>query len=113
MKKNAALLSDPTVVAELAFAIQSAIVSALVTKMKDAIEQTGIHDIAISGGVAANRSLRKQCETLLDARLWCPTPLHCVDNAAMIGFAGAYRLRLGAKLELNADVLPQWPVEMI
>jgi N6-L-threonylcarbamoyladenine synthase len=71
--------------ADLAASYQRAIVRALVTRAREAAEQTGAGRIAVVGGVAANSELRT---ALPDAAL-APLPL-CTDNAAMIGSAARY-----------------------
>jgi N6-L-threonylcarbamoyladenine synthase len=72
--------------ADLAASYQHAIVEALVGKTLAAAEATGLEQIAIVGGVAANSELR---ETIPGARL-APFEL-CTDNAAMIASAARYR----------------------
>jgi N6-L-threonylcarbamoyladenine synthase len=64
---------------ELAASYQRAIVRALVGRLRDAADATGLSRIAVVGGVAANSELRA---ALPDAR-FVPLEL-CTDNAAMI-----------------------------
>jgi N6-L-threonylcarbamoyladenine synthase len=65
--------------ADLAASYQRAIVRALVQRLREAAEQTGLERIAVVGGVAANSELR---DALPDAA-FAPLAL-CTDNAAMI-----------------------------
>jgi N6-L-threonylcarbamoyladenine synthase len=65
--------------ADLAASYQRAIVRALVSGLRAAVEATGLSRIAVVGGVAANSELRA---ALPDAR-FVPLAL-CTDNAAMI-----------------------------
>ncbi|MGH3129113.1 MAG: tRNA (adenosine(37)-N6)-threonylcarbamoyltransferase complex transferase subunit TsaD [Gaiellaceae bacterium] len=65
--------------ADLAASYQRAIVQALVQRLREAAEATGLERIAVVGGVAANSELRA---ALPDAAL-APLQL-CTDNAAMI-----------------------------
>jgi tRNA N6-adenosine threonylcarbamoyltransferase len=65
--------------ADLAASYQRAIVRALVGRLREAAEATGLSRIAVVGGVAANSELRG---ALPDAR-FVPFEL-CTDNAAMI-----------------------------
>jgi N6-L-threonylcarbamoyladenine synthase len=78
--------------ADLAASYQRAIVEALVTRARQALEREGLDRLAVGGGVAANGDLRarlaEECERL-GARLWVPPRELCTDNAAMI--AGAAR----------------------
>jgi N6-L-threonylcarbamoyladenine synthase len=65
--------------ADLAASYQRAIVLALVQRLREGTEATGLDRIAVVGGVAANSELRA---ALPDAS-FAPLPL-CTDNAAMI-----------------------------
>jgi tRNA N6-adenosine threonylcarbamoyltransferase len=78
--------------ADLAASYQQAIVDALATRARKALERERIGRFAIGGGVAANGPLRErvaaECERL-GIELWVPPMELCTDNAAMI--AGAAR----------------------
>jgi tRNA N6-adenosine threonylcarbamoyltransferase len=74
--------------ADLAASYQRAIVDALVSRTRTALEQEGLRRLAIGGGVAANSELRAAVESL-GVPVWVPPPGLCTDNAAMI--AGAAR----------------------
>ena len=71
--------------ADLAASYQRAIIRALVERTREASEATGLEQIAVVGGVAANSELR---ESLPDAAL-APLEL-CTDNAVMIASAARY-----------------------
>jgi N6-L-threonylcarbamoyladenine synthase len=71
--------------ADLAASYQRAIVRALVSRAREAVERTGVDQLAVVGGVAANSELR---EALPDAR-FALLDL-CTDNAAMIASAARY-----------------------
>ena len=71
--------------ADLAASYQRAIIRALVERTREASEATGLEQIAVVGGVAANSELR---ESLQDAAL-APLEL-CTDNAVMIASAARY-----------------------
>ncbi len=79
---------------DLCASLQSTIIEILLDKLIKASNHTGIKEIALSGGVAANSGLSK---TLLDAgeqRQWIvhiPKPKYTTDNAAMIAIAGYYK----------------------
>jgi N6-L-threonylcarbamoyladenine synthase len=74
--------------ADLAASYQRAIVDALVSRTRGAIEREGIARLAIGGGVAANSELREAVGGL-GVPVWVPPVELCTDNAAMI--AGAAR----------------------
>jgi len=84
--------------ADLAASYQHAIVRALAGRARAAAEQTGLERIAVVGGVAANSALR---EALPEAR-FAPLDL-CTDNAAMIGSAARYGVRLAPAEYLGLD----------
>jgi N6-L-threonylcarbamoyladenine synthase len=71
--------------ADLAASYQRAIVRALVGRVRDAAERSGLERVAVVGGVAANSELR---EALPDAS-FAPLAL-CTDNAAMIASAARF-----------------------
>lgn len=71
--------------ADLAASYQRAIVRALVGRLEQAAQTTGLDRCAVVGGVAANSELR---EALPDAA-FAPLEL-CTDNAAMIASAARY-----------------------
>ena len=78
--------------ADLAASYQEAIVDALATRVRKAIEQQRVERFAIGGGVAANKPLRERVTSICDelgVGIWVPPFELCTDNAAMI--AGAAR----------------------
>ncbi len=72
--------------ADLAASYQEAIVTALVRRLEQAVEATGIERVAIGGGVAANGPLRERVGAL-GVEWHAPEMALCTDNAAMIGIA--------------------------
>ncbi len=74
--------------ADLAASYQRAIVDALVSRTRAALERDGLTRLAIGGGVAANSELR-EAVAALGVPVWVPPTELCTDNAAMI--AGAAR----------------------
>jgi N6-L-threonylcarbamoyladenine synthase len=87
-------------VAELAHAFQDSVVDVLSSKTLRAAEETNAQTIILGGGVAANSVLRERVEEgarTRGLRLIVPRPGLCTDNAAMIGAAGFFRARAGAR----------------
>jgi tRNA N6-adenosine threonylcarbamoyltransferase len=78
--------------ADLAASYQLAIVESLALRAEQALERTGLHRLAVGGGVAANGALRRRLTGLAPA-VHVPSRELCTDNAAMIAsaarFAGA------------------------
>jgi len=95
---------------ELAFTIQESIVDALVYKLKGALASSSIRTVALTGGVSANRRLRREVEKL-KADVYFPQMNHCMDNGAMIAFTAALRFARGETTSLDTEVFGRWPVE--
>ncbi|MBM4257015.1 MAG: tRNA (adenosine(37)-N6)-threonylcarbamoyltransferase complex transferase subunit TsaD [Deltaproteobacteria bacterium] len=86
---------------------QEAIVEMLVANVLRAARDYNAQRIVISGGVSANSRLRQRMTEEGEKnglRVFLPSVKLCTDNAAMIAFAGAWRLAAGqrASLQLNA-----------
>ena len=78
-------------------------------RLKRVIDQTGIVNVAITGGVAANKRFREKAEILsrnCNIQLYFPLPEYCTDNAAMIAMAGYQYLKAGNKSPLNLEAKP-------
>lgn len=79
---------------DICASIQYTIVSILMDKIKKAIDQTGIIQVAIGGGVSANKGIRKALEDAETNKGWnvfIPKFEYTTDNAAMIGIVGYYK----------------------
>jgi N6-L-threonylcarbamoyladenine synthase len=83
---------------DICSSVQNIIIEILMEKLKMAVEQTGIRQIAIGGGVSANtgiRSVLKDAETKYGWKTFIPKFEYTTDNAAMIGIAGYYNFLSG------------------
>jgi N6-L-threonylcarbamoyladenine synthase len=81
---------------DLCASIQHTIVSYLISKLEKAMDQTGILEIGIAGGVAANSELRSALLNLAatkHGKAYIPKFDYCTDNAAMIAFAGELKIK--------------------
>ena len=89
VKKNADFINSNK--NDLCASIQYTIVSYLVSQLEKAIIETGVKNIGIAGGVAANSALRNKLVELANKHkggAFIPKFEYCTDNAAMIAFAG-------------------------
>jgi len=102
--------------ADIACAVQEAIVATLCAKAVRALEYTALDSLVVCGGVGANRRLRAQLSKAVAARggrVYYPRAEFCTDNAAMIAVAGLARLKSGQRDDLAVRVRAQWPLTSI
>lgn len=102
--------------ADIALAFQQAVVETLTIKCKRALEQTGLNQLVIAGGVSANKALRSSLETMvkpLQGNVFYARPQFCTDNGAMIAYAGCQRLLAGERSDLAIEVRARWPMEQL
>ena len=92
--------NNPNFIAEnlndICASIQDTIINILMDKIKKAVKQTGITQIAIGGGVSANSGIRlalKKAEGKWGWNTYIPKFEYCTDNAAMIGIVGYLKYR--------------------
>ena len=117
--------------ADLAAEVQAAIVELLCEKSMAALDQTGHSQLVVSGGVSANKEMRKRLFQAAEKRAACvffPPPALCTDNGVMIAWAAGLRLLSGQKRSetnrpastpghdaegrvLGMQVRPRWPLE--
>jgi N6-L-threonylcarbamoyladenine synthase len=93
---------------DICASIQYTIVEILMDKLKIAVKQTGINQIAIGGGVSANSGIRKtlkEAEKKYGWKTYVPKFEYTTDNAAMIGIVGYYKYLKGdfATLSVTAQ----------
>ena len=88
-------LENPNFVEEnlndICASIQFTIIEILMDKLKLAVKETGIKQIAIGGGVSANSGIRKtlkETENKYGWKTFIPKFEYTTDNAAMIGIVG-------------------------
>jgi tRNA N6-adenosine threonylcarbamoyltransferase len=102
--------------ADVAHAVQEAIVETLVAKALRALEYTGLAALVVTGGVSANRVLRTRLSEAAGKRgahVYYPRIEFSTDNAAMIAVAGLRRLEAGQHDDLAIRALAQWPLESL
>ncbi len=79
---------------DICASIQYTIIEILMDKLKKAVKETGINQVAIGGGVSANSGIRKaikDAEKKWGWKSFIPKFEYTTDNAAMIGIAGYYK----------------------
>ena len=103
-------LENPNFIAEnlndICASIQHTIIEILMDKLKLAVKETGIKQIAIGGGVSANSGIRqtlKEGEAKYSWKTFIPKFEYTTDNAAMIGIVG-YQKFLSHNFETSAVV---------
>ena len=93
--------------ADLCASVQHTIVTMLMRNVQLAVEQTGVKEICIAGGVSANSGLRKALQELGKEKGWktyVPAFEYCTDNAAMIAITAYYQLLSGRIDTLDTPV---------
>ena len=93
VQKN--VLENPSFIeenkADICASVQHTIIEILMDKLKLAVAETGITQIAIGGGVSANSGIRqtlKDAESKYGWKTFVPKFEYTTDNAAMIGIVG-------------------------
>lgn len=94
---------------DIAASFQSAVVKALIQKLKKAIGNFDVKSVSIVGGVAANSLLKEKAEQLsskYNLKLVIPSLEFCGDNAAMIAFRAKTLFENGITHDLNYKPYP-------
>jgi N6-L-threonylcarbamoyladenine synthase len=94
-----------TALPDVCASIQHTIVSYLMDKLHNAVDQTGIKRVAIGGGVSANSGIRNALNEVRNTHGWdtyIPKFAYCTDNAAMIAMVGALMYRQGDQTPFSA-----------
>lgn len=84
--------------ADLCASIQHTIVSTLLRQLRKAAAATGLTQVALAGGVAANSGLRAALQAEAAAQGWqvfIPAFEFCTDNAAMIAMSAHFQYLAG------------------
>lgn len=99
--------------ADVAASFQQAVLDVITAKTVGAALKMKKDKIVMAGGVASNSKLRAMMEAACKKEgiaLYCPSPILCTDNAAMIGCAAYYKYKAGFKDDLTLDAVPQLPL---
>ena len=79
---------------DLAASLEKTIVDILMKKLRKAVKDTGIKQVAVAGGVSANNGLRNAFRDHAKRSHWkifIPKFSYTTDNAAMIGITGYFK----------------------
>ena len=85
-------------------------------RCQKALHQLGVKKLVLTGGVAANSSIRKTLTSLCERenfKFYCPPSRLCTDNAAMIAYTAWIRKRNGLEknmCDLNLNPSPTSPI---
>ena len=100
--------------ADVAASLQRAIVTALVERTLLAADSTGLKQVALAGGVAANEELRstlRQAGAERGLQVFTPPPILCTDNGAMVAAAGYWHFKRGFRSPLSLNAVANLPLE--
>ena len=98
---------------DLAASFQAAVVDVQVAKAATAVDELGVSDFCVGGGVAANPALRAALRKKLErrgVRVTVPPMSVCGDNAAMIALVAVRSWRAGLFAPLTLDAEPNAPL---
>jgi N6-L-threonylcarbamoyladenine synthase len=93
---------------------QYSVTDVLSEHLMEAAELTGDKNIALAGGVAANSALKAQVRKKAESRglrVFCPKPLLCTDNGAMIASAAFYASKNGRSAGSDLNAVANWNLE--
>ncbi len=99
---------------EVCASMQDALLDHLLDKLVRAVEQTGLHSVAVAGGVSANSDLRRRLTELGTANGWSiflPPLAFTTDNAAMVGADGYFQRMAGIKPALHVPAQARIPLQ--
>ncbi len=99
---------------DLCASVQYSLIEMLLIKLKDAVKQYGVKEIAIAGGVSANSGLRNTLKELAAKKGWnlyVPKFEYCTDNAAMIAMAAHYKYLKGEFSSMDVTPLAKMKIQ--
>ena len=103
-------------VPDVCAAFQFAVVNTLSTNLVAAAKVTGDNRIALAGGVAANSALRaavREKAAAAGLEVFCPRPVLCTDNGAMIASAAYYAAGNGRFAGSDLNAVANWSLEAL
>jgi len=105
--------------ADLCAGFQAAVADVLAEKTRRALtiyleETPTTPNLAVAGGVAANKTIRAGLEAValqVNTGFTAPPLALCTDNAAMIAYVGIEKLKAGQVDDMSLAARPRWPLD--
>jgi N6-L-threonylcarbamoyladenine synthase len=100
----ARLLGKECTKADLCYSLQETVFAMLVETTERALSHCGSNEVLIVGGVGCNLRLQQMMKDMLDARggtMCTMDDRFCIDNGAMIAWAGLEAYRVGERTDLK------------
>ena len=93
---------------------QQAVVDVLSRNLIAAARSLGERKVVLAGGVAANSALKAAVKARAAGagmKVYCPRPLLCTDNGAMIASAAHYAWLSGRESGADMNAVANWDLE--
>lgn len=100
--------------ADIAHALQQAIVDTLYIKCARAIKESNSNTLVVAGGVSANQKLREKFKQFEkdNINVLFPDLKVCTDNGVMVAYAGLQHAQHGYFNDSSEiEVYPRWPLD--
>ena len=98
-------------ITDICASYQKTLILTLVRKIKKASKELKIKEIAVAGGVSANRGLREALKLEAEKQRWnlyIPDFQYCTDNAAMIAMAAHYKYLASEFSDQKVSPMPRF-----
>ena len=106
---QAQMRGEEIIAANVAASFQKSVVDVLTEHAVKAVREFEVRDFALAGGVASNSALRNSIKAAMEkenVNFYCPSPIYCTDNAAMIGVAAYHEYVKGNFADYSLNAIP-------
>lgn len=104
--------TDPQTCSDIARAFEDAVIDVLVIKCRRALKYTGYKNLVVSGGVSANKNIRRHLTQMVKkeyrGKTFYARTDFCTDNGAMIAYTGMVRFKQSLNQSMSIEVHPKW-----